>query len=399
MIASLICYCQQAFINLMSSKLRTCLAVSGILVSTAAIVSLISCSQLATEKALAQFKALGTDLIAVSLFYESSSGSDGRKKEIPLHVWRALPDTLHEIQTLAPYDIAHQRVSFRGKPINPVIIGADESLSNVLKIKLEKGNFVSFMDLFERFCVIGSQLASELKQISIDDPLGKQIQIGDALYTIIGVAAPWKENSFFNEDINQAVIIPIAGMILISKESNINNAIMLLKSDENIDVVIEKIKLAIHIHAPDAQLFVRSAKQIITSMESQGHIFTLLLAVIGGISLLVGGIGVMNVMLIAVSERKKEIGVRKALGAKNTEIQFLFLIESIILSLLGGGFGVVIGLLFTAIVAYFSQWPFKIYVIPILIGVTVSLVTGVFFGFYPARRASLLEPMTSLRGD
>jgi putative ABC transport system permease protein len=123
-------------------------------------------------------------------------------------------------------------------------------------------------------------------------------------------------------------------------------------------------------------------------MESQGKIFTLLLGVIGGISLLVGGIGVMNVMLVSVSERKKEIGIRKAVGAKNSEIQLLFLSESVILSLFGGVFGVLIGLIFTRIVAYFSEWPFVIHIMPPLAGFAVSVFTGIFFGFYPPKLTS-----------
>lgn len=115
--------------------------------------------------------------------------------------------------------------------------------------------------------------------------------------------------------------------------------------------------------------------------------------------MLVGGIGVMNVMLVSVSERKKEIGIRKAVGAKNREIQALFLVESVMLSLLGGVLGVILGLIFTRIVAYFSDWTFTVYLLPPIAGFLVSAATGIFFGFYPARRASKLEPMVSLRSE
>ena len=392
-------YGRQALFNLLASKLRTSLAVLGILVGTGAIVALIECSQLATEKALAQFKALGTNLIAVSVFQQASANEHRGGRDMSLPVWRSLQSMLPDVISLAPYNSAYQPISYQGINVKASLIGADESLANIVHIQLEKGSFVSFMASFERLCVIGSSLAQQLKQINVDDPIGKQLRIGPSLYTIIGVTAPWKENVFFNEDINQSVIVPIAGMILLNKNAQINNAIMLLRPDSHIDAVIEQIKHAIHIQAPDSNLFIRSAKQIIASMESQGKIFTLLLAVIGGISLLVGGIGVMNVMLISVSERKKEIGIRKAVGARNSEIQSLFLVESIMLSLLGGTLGVVIGLAFTWGMAWFSQWPFTIYVIPPAVGFGVSVITGVFFGFYPARRASQLEPMSALRSE
>lgn len=390
---------QQAFINLAAAKLRSFLAVLGILVGTAAVVALISCGQLATEKALEQFKALGTDLLAISAYQKTPSKSRNGEDNIAINVWRQIPESIPSVLQIAPYSTAYQPISFQGKALQGVIIGADESLASIIHIKLVRGHFVSFVESFEHFCVIGNGLARQLQQVSLDEPIGKQLRIGQALYTIIGVAEPWNENGFFNEDINQAVIIPISGMALVSTDSKINNAVLLLKPDSPIDKVIAQIKQIISSQAPKLSVFPRSAKQIIASMESQGQIFTLLLAVIGGISLLVGGIGVMNVMLVSVSERKKEIGIRKAVGAKNSEIQALFLVESVMLSLLGGVLGVILGLIFTHVVAYFSNWSFTIFVIPPLAGFAVSVATGIFFGFYPARRAAKLEPMTSLRSE
>jgi putative ABC transport system permease protein len=392
-------HCQQALINLTASKLRSFLAVLGILVGTAAVVALISCGQLATEKALEQFKALGTDLLAVSVYQKMPSKSHSGDDSLSVDQWQQLAEQIPYIVKIAPYSTAYQPLSFQGKLMQGVVIGADESLAGIVHVNLTQGHFVSFVESFEHFCVIGDGLAQQIKEISMDDPIGKQLRIGQSLYTIIGIADHWKENGFFNEDINQAVIIPIAGITLVSKDAKINNAVILLKPDSPIDDVIEHIKQIISSQVPKLSVFPRSAKQIIASMESQGRIFTLLLAVIGGISLLVGGIGVMNVMLVSVSERKKEIGIRKAVGAKNSEIQALFLVESVILSLLGGVLGVLLGLIFTRIVAYFSGWTFSIYLLPPIAGFLVSAATGIFFGFYPARRAAKLEPMVSLRSE
>ena len=392
---------QQAMLNLMASKLRSFLAVLGILVGTAAVVALINCSQLATEKALEQFKALGTDLLAVSVFQSNIKGapSVGGQKYISLHTWRQFPAIIPAIKEIAPYNVAYQPLSFQGKNLTGVIIGADEALANIVHIELASGRFVSFTESFVHVCVIGNGLAQQLKQVSSDPPTGKQLRIGQTLYTIIGVTKPWHENGFFNEDINQAAIIPIKGMALVNQDAKINNAVILLKPAGNIDTIIEQIKQRINSQAPKLNLFVRSAKQIIASMESQGRIFTILLGVIGGISLLVGGIGIMNVMLVSVSERKKEIGIRKAIGAKNRDIQALFLIESVMLSLSGGLLGVITGSVLTWIIAWFSHWPFTLYAIPPIAGFAVSVATGIFFGFYPARRASRLEPMVSLRNE
>ncbi|MBN9230330.1 MAG: ABC transporter permease [Legionella sp. 40-6] len=394
--------CRQALMNLTSAKLRSFLAVLGILVGTAAVVALLSCGQLATEKALEQFKALGTNLLAVAVYQKppaNTSGGSSALNSLSVTQWQQLPTQIPYIKNLAPYSTAYQPLSFRGKVMQGVIIGADEHLAEIVKIKLARGNFVSFLDTFEHYCVIGAGLAQQMQQISYADPIGQQLRIGQALYTIIGVAQQWHESGFFNEDINQAAIIPLAGISLINKDAKINNAVLELKPDSPIDEIIEQIKSLINTFSPKLSIFARSAKQIIASMESQGHIFTLLLAVIGSISLLVGGIGVMNVMLVSVSERKKEIGIRKAVGARNRDIQALFLVESVMLSLVGGLIGVLLGISLTWIIAYFSQWNFTLLLLPPLAGFLVSAATGIFFGFYPAYRASRLEPVTCLRSE
>ena len=380
---------QQARLNLTASKLRSFLAVLGILVGTAAVVALINCGQLATEKALAQFKALGTDLVAVSVF-ERNTAVSGGKNELSLLAWRRLPGAIPEIQQLAPYSTAYQPMSFQGKALTGAVIGADESLARILHMTMASGRCVSSVESFEHVCVVGDRIAQQMRLVTLDPPIGKQLRLGQSLCTIIGVISPWKENGFFNEDINQSIITPIAGMALINKDVKINNAIILLKPNSPIDAVVEQITQRIQQIAP---------KQIIASMESQGRIFTLLLGVIGSISLLVGGIGIMNVMLVSVSERKKEIGIRKAVGAKNRDIQMLFLVESVLLSLSGGLLGVIVGSILTWIIAYFSHWPFTLYIIPALSGFAVSVTAGVFFGFYPALRAARLEPIASLRSE
>jgi putative ABC transport system permease protein len=389
----------QALLNLTASKLRSLLAMLGILVGTAAVVALINCSQLATEKALAQFKALGTDLLSVSVFQQSANRSSSGQDHVSIAFWRELPTRIPTILRIAPYSSAYQPMSFQGHTLQGSIIGADEALADILHLHLSEGAFVSSLESFEQVCVIGAGLAHQLKEQTLNSPIGQQLRLGKGIYSIIGILSPWDENGFFNEDINQAAIIPLQGMSLVNTDAKINNAVLLLKPDSPIDPLIDNIKQTISEHAPKLSIYVRSAKQIINSMESQGKIFTLLLAVIGSISLVVGGIGIMNVMLVSVSERKKEIGIRKAVGAKNKDIQTLFLVESVILSLSGGILGVILGLVLTLCIAYFNHWPYTLYLIPPLAGFIVSVTTGIFFGYYPARRAARLEPMESLRSE
>lgn len=392
-------YIQQSFLYFITAKLRAFLAMLGILVGTAAIVALISSGKLATESALAQFKAMGTDLLAINLYQQGSreSLSSSRKTEISLTTWQQLPALIPSVRDIAPYTALYQQISYEGHPITSPIIGADQSLARIIHIEILQGHFVSSYESYEHHCVIGHRLAEQLQHFTYKNPIGAQLQIGQMLYTIIGIAKPWKENAFFNEDINQAIIVPLTGIELINPSSKITNAILLLNANASIDDVINAIKHTIKKQAPKLGVFVRSAKQIINSMENQGRIFTLLLATIGSISLLVGGIGIMNVMLVSVGERKQEIGIRKALGATNRHIQFLFLTEALFLSLTGGILGIFIGLVATWIIAHMNHWPFMFYTLPLLIGFIVSVSTGIFFGFYPAYRAAKLDPVISLR--
>lgn len=389
----------QAISNVVAAKLRSFLAILGILVGTASVVALVISGELATKKALDQFKALGTDLLSISLYEKDPSQNSSPANTLSLKEWRTMENTIPGIIEGAPYTTMYDSLSYLGHKINGSIIGADQSLAHVIKIKLASGHFLSFVDQYEQYCVIGQKIEQQMKMLKFDSVIGQKIWIGSNIYTVIGVAKKWAENSFFNEDVNRSVIVPIRGSSLISSSAKINNGIFRLEKGVDIDKLTQGITSYINNHAPSLSLFPRSAKQIIKSMEQQGQIFTMLLGLIGGISLLVGGIGVMNVMLVSVVERRKEIGIRKAIGAKRRDIQKLFLIESIVLSLFGGLLGVGAGLGISYIISIFSGWQFAFYWTPPLVGFGVSFATGIFFGFYPALRAAKLDPIETLRSD
>lgn len=397
---------KQAFLNLKAAKLRSALAMLGILVGTAAVVTLVSSGELATQKALEQFKSLGTDLLAVTLFSDKPS-SQNQASNV-LHINEA-----HELQkpvgviALAPYMNLYVPVSYEGKRYKSRVFGVTETFQDLAKISLKKGRFISFLDHSAYYCIIGSELYKQIKaqnkkratiKTHKKKPiLGSQINIGKHIYTIIGIAKPWPENTFVYGNLNRAVIIPIESASVINRHAKINNIIFKLTKNADIDSVKQHITQLIHVYAPDLKTYFRSAKQLINSMRKQQGIFTLLLGLIGGIALLVGGIGIMNVMLVAVAERRREIGIRKAIGAKNAAIQQLFLSEAVILSLLGGLAGIIVGLCITFLVAYFTGWGYHVFLLPILLGFFVSAITGIFFGFYPAKRAAKLNPIDILR--
>jgi putative ABC transport system permease protein len=394
-------YLQDAMVNLRIAKLRSFLAVLGILVGTAAVVALVSSGELATKKALEEFSALGTDLLAINMF-PANPGATSNSKANSLTVDQAM-DLSHQIPAIiqvAPYTSIYQSTSYQGQNNSAAIIGATPSLQQLLKINLAMGRFISFMDNYSYYCVIGQELYQKLRnQGMLQSPLGQQVRIGKSIFTIIGVTNEWSQSAFFNNDINNSVIIPINTSLLLEKDVQLNDVILQLQQHANIDQVQNQITDYINNNVPGLTVFFRSAKELIKSLGEQQHIFTLLLGVIGSISLLVGGIGVMNIMLVSVLERRREIGIRLAVGAKRKDIMNLFIIEAVTLSLLGGIGGVIVGILVSLIIAYFANWGFAVFFLPPLIGFFVSLMVGIIAGVYPAFQAAKLDPIETLRAE
>lgn len=392
---------KEALANLLNSKLRSFLTVLGVLVGTASVVALVSGGRLATEHALAQFKTLGTDLLAVNIEEARYEQAEIEDPTTVLHIQdiNRIARSSPAITDVAPYTTGYGGLNYEGNSLQGSVIGATRSLQKIIKIDLAQGRFVSSYDDQEMFCVIGAELAKNLRALGVLHPIGKQIKIEDHYFTIIGVAKLWTENIFMHSNINTSVIVPIETSLLLSKYTQIRNIIFRLKPKANIESIQHDIQKAVNRIIPGKKLFFRSAKELVASMEKQREALTLFLALIGGISLVVGGIGVMNIMLVSVIERRREIGVRMAVGARRQDIQMMFLTEAVVLTLFGGVFGIIIGELISFFTAFFSGWGFHFYLLPPLAGFLVSVLAGIFFGFYPAYQASQLDPIETLRSD
>ncbi len=387
--------------NLYFSKLRAVLALVGVLVGTASVVAMVLGGELATNEALKEFKSLGTDLLAVSI-----NASSEERRSTGGHLENlSVPQAL-ELQTVdpaiidsAPYTQLFHPMTYQGKTVNGMILGVTRSFADIVQIKMQSGRFVSLVDKYQFYCVIGHGLYEEMKKISFRDPLGQSIQVGKHIFVIVGVAKSWPENSFVYANIDNAVMVPIMASGLISQYSTINNIIMKLQPEADITRVEGHVGQAVNAVLANKQVSFRSAKELIEKMKRQSNILTVFLGLIGSISLIVGGIGVMNIMLVSVIERKREIGIRLAVGAKRRDIGALFLTESVMLSLVGGVLGVIIGILIAYFIALIWDWEFTLFLLPPLAGFSVSAAVGIFFGFYPAYLASKLDPIDALRSD
>ncbi len=389
---------REAFTNLVMAKLRSFLAILGVLVGTGSVVALISSSQLATSHALLQFKTLGTNLLALNLQGGPGRSSQTQQQKLQLKDMPALINSSKQIVNAAPYINAFQSVYIFGKSVNSQIIGATSQLAVIAKIHLQEGRFISFLDKDSFYCVIGEKLAKHYRERFID-PLGQQIKVGDHFFTIVGVAKKWQPNLFLFVNVDQGVIIPIQTTYLLQTGLQINNVLFRLVKHPDIGMAKSALTQALLEKFPHKKAQFRSPAQIISIVGKQRKTFTWLLGAIGGIALIVGGIGVMNIMLVSVVERRREIGIRMAIGARQMDILSMFLIESIILTVFGGLLGIILGVVVSYVLAVFTGWQFILYTLPPTLGFVVSVFVGILSGFYPALRASRLNPIQCLQTD
>lgn len=387
---------RESLFNLFSAKLRSVLAILGVLVGTAAVVALMASSRLATDHALAQFKSLGTNLLTMNIhdLHPSRTESD-EQNALSLDQIPSLSHSSRQIVSAAPYVELYDGIVIDGKRHSGQIIGVTSQFKSIAKISISKGRFISSLDTNEFYCVIGSEIAQVYKRHHID-PLGQQIKLGQELFTVVGVMAPWKPNLFLFVNLDSAVVIPFQAMYLIHPGMRIRNVVFRLIKNPQISKVQAKLSTKMTQLFPDVKLQFRNPNQIIHLVGKERQTFNNLLLAIGSIALIVGGIGVMNIMLVSVVERRREIGVRMAIGAQRWNILIMFLIESVMLTVFGGLIGILLGSVVTYVLSYLAGWEFSFYLMPPILGFLVSVLVGILSGFYPAWRASKLDPIACL---
>ncbi|MDP1574173.1 MAG: ABC transporter permease [Coxiellaceae bacterium] len=382
----------EAFLNLFSAKLRSFLAILGVLVGTGSVVALISSSQLATAHALSEFKKLGTNLLSVYIRDENPGAQNTNSKQFELSDVPAIQAASKQIALIAPYTVSFQSLYYGDTNLNGQIIGATNTFAEIAKINLKAGRFVSYLDAHNFYCVLGSDIAEKIEEAGAN-PMNNQIRAGDMMFTVIGVLKKWPDNLFIAANINGSIIVPLETSYLLSKNTEINNVLIRLVPHPDVSLAKSDIGLAMKTLLPQKTAIFNSPEQLIKMVAKSRETMSLLLIAIGSISLVVGGIGVMNIMLVSVIERRREIGIRMAIGARQIDILRMFLLESILLTVFGGLLGIGIGVLSSYIFAMVTGWQFYFYLTPVVLGFVVSVLVGIISGFYPAWRASKLDPI------
>lgn len=387
------------------NKLRTGLATLGIVIGIGSVITLLSLGQSSQKAVTTQIQSLGSNLIIVIPGAQSTGFVRGGAATTLTYEDAKAIQTSHKVTTVknvSPEFLRRAQVTTGRKNTNTQILGVIPSYKEVRKVSLASGTFISDKDLrsMAKVAVLGPQVVNDLFGQDAN-PVGQSIRINNLSFRIIGVLKSRGGTGFQNQD--DIVLVPITTaqkqlfgvnyLTSISIEAQSENVIAQAK-DEIGYLLLARHKLK---DPSQADFTIFSQDDILGAASAVTGTFTVLLSGIAAISLLVGGVGIMNIMLVTVTERTKEIGLRKALGAKRSVIITQFLIESIILTFTGGIIGIVLGIVASYIISNMINLPFVLSFNSVLLATGVSASIGILFGWYPAQKAANLQPAEALR--
>ena len=399
---------QETFAALKSNKVRTGLTMLGIVIGIASVIAMTAIGQGAKNSISASIESIGANLIMVIPGAQRSFGggpnaSRGGAQTLTVEDAKAIASEVPNVSAVVREVTTRKQVIGTGTNTNTSIIGTESSYAVVRNVSLEEGNFISDQNVSSsaKVAVLGSTTLTDLFGEGATDVIGEKIRISGAEYKVIGIAKSKGGTGFSNSD--DAIYIPYttAQRYLSGNRYLSQIDVSAENSDVSTQVQADVTSLLMSRHnitdSTKVDFNTLNQADIMETASSVASTFTSLLAAVAGISLLVGGIGIMNMMLTTVTERTREIGLRKAIGAKRKDISFQFLTEATMLTFIGGVLGVILGWLISFGVTYFGVLQAEVSISSILLAFGVSAFIGIVFGYYPARRASKLNPIEALR--
>ena len=378
--------------GLLGSPFRSFLTTLGVIIGVSAVIITVSIGTGAKRQTEKQIQRLGSNLITVSSGYRSAYS------KITNRILPAI-QRCSSVGQVAPQISRSGTASYGSNSLSTTAIGTSANYMEVRNLKIARGVFLSDDDIEASTwnCVLGADLATEL--FEEEDPLGKRVRFDRVRFTVVGVAASQGDTGFSSVD--NVMFIPYTTMQKrLTGNKNISTISVQAVGDKEMDAAYDQVYATLLLETGDERSFrLSSQADVLDFAASMTDTMTLLLSGIAAVSLLVGGIGIMNIMLVSVTERIREIGIRKAIGAKERQILAQFIMEAATLSVSGGLLGIAFGFLGSRIVTRIFSWPTAVDTRSVVLGFSLSLAVGVFFGVYPAYKAAGLDPIEGLRHE
>lgn len=395
-----------AFQALISNKMRSILTMLGIIIGVGAVIAMVSIGMGVRDQVQSSISSLGSNMLIVTPGSSSSSGGirsgAGSAITLKLEDANAVRENIKQIDYVSPTVSRPYQIVAGNQNWNTSVQGVTPEYMAIRSLTVGSGAFISEQDMNSRnrVAVIGTTVAENL--FGDVNPTGQKIRINNTPYRIIGVLES-KGQSSMGQDQDDVVIIPLTTaqerLLGITYVQSINIQVSSVEAMEQVEAEVTNLLRQRHkiVGGKEDDFTVRNLTSLMEMMTETASMMTLLLGSIAAISLLVGGIGIMNIMMVSVTERTREIGIRKALGATYANIMLQFLIESVVIGVIGGLIGIVLGCAASMMIAEFGGFKTAITAAPIFLSFGFSVGIGLFFGIYPARKAALLDPIEALR--
>ena len=398
---------RMAFRALRRNKLRTALTMLGILIGIGAVICTVAIGEGGSSLVHDQLVGLGTNLVWIEAGGRNVNGvrtGNGGTKSLTVDDAMAIQQFVPLIASVAPNVDGPMQVVYGNQNWSTHYRGVSPEYFEIRRWPAYMGSLFDSSDVehMTNVCLLGRTVVDTL--FGTDEPIGKTIRLQNQPFRVIGVMQP-KGLTPTGFDQDDFVMIPYTTAMKKLKgiywlDDIFASAVSTEAIDPAIDQVSRLLRQRHHLRPNEPDDFnIRHPEDTLKAQEEASHTFTLMLASIASVSLLVGGIGIMNIMLVSVTERTREIGVRMAVGATERDVRMQFLVEALVLSLLGGAIGVIAGMAASAGVSKLLRWPAIITPLAIVVAVVFSIVMGIFFGYYPALKASRLDPIEALRAE
>ncbi|MHB1391829.1 MAG: ABC transporter permease [Clostridia bacterium] len=385
---------KMAIKSIRSNKVRSFLTMLGVIIGVSSVIAAVAFAQGSTKSITSTIESMGTNLIQVNIM-----GRNSNRNVTYNQIKEFAEINSADIAAVAPQSNSTATVKYKTNNRETTILGTSPDYQVIKSIESQLGRFLSQNDLdnMQKVAIIGTAVVNDIFEGG--NPLGQKIKINGQLFTVVGVLA--EKDGGQDDGADDTVIIPVSVAQRLFRSGTIRNFAIQAVSPDTVDSAMEKLnKFLTETYKSEDAFRVFNQAEILNNLDSMTGTMTAVLAGIAAISLVVGGIGIMNIMLVSVTERTREIGIRKAIGAKKKNILVQFLIEAIIVTGIGGLLGVLIGLsIIRFIIGGFELVP-EVYSMPwILISFGISLVVGIVFGLFPAYKAASLNPIEALRAE